>query len=111
MLFAISGVVLGAVYMLWMYQRVMFGPLNNEENKRLTDLSQREILVFAPLLALMVFMGLYPRPFLVRMEKAVEVALTRMASVQKVAVRPVNNPGAVEMKTAALPAPAWELHH
>ena len=83
MLTAISGVVLGAVYMLWMYQRVMFGPLENEENKKLTDLSQREVLVFAPLLALMLFMGLFPSPFLSRMEKSVEVALTRMAPVQK----------------------------
>lgn len=83
MLAAISGVVLGAVYMLWMYQRVMFGPLENEENKKLTDLSQREVLVFAPLLALMLLMGLFPTPFLSRMEKSVEAALARMAPVQR----------------------------
>lgn len=83
MLAAISGVVLGAVYMLWMYQRVMFGPLENEENKKLTDLSQREVLVFAPLLALMLLMGLFPTPFLSRMEKSVEAALSRMAPIQK----------------------------
>jgi len=75
--FAVSGVVLGAVYMLWMYQRVIFGPLKNEENKKLTDLSVREVLVFVPLLAMMLFMGLHPRPFLTRMEKAVEATLTR----------------------------------
>jgi NADH-quinone oxidoreductase subunit M len=83
MLAAISGVVLGAVYMLWMYQRVMFGPLENEENKKLTDLSHREVLVFAPLLALMLVMGLFPNPFLSRMEKSVETALARMAPIQK----------------------------
>jgi NADH-quinone oxidoreductase subunit M len=83
MVFAVSGVVLGAVYMLWMYQRVMFGPLENEENKKLTDLSPREVFVFAPLLVLMVLMGLFPNPFLSRMEKSVEVALTRIAPVQK----------------------------
>ena len=83
MLLAISGVVLGAVYMLWMYQRVMFGPLENEENKKLTDLSHREVLVFAPLLALMLLMGLFPTPFLSRMEKSVEAALARMAPIQK----------------------------
>jgi NADH-quinone oxidoreductase subunit M len=83
MLAAISGVVLGAVYMLWMYQRVMFGPLENEENKKLTDLSHREVLVFAPLLALMLLMGLFPNPFLSRMEKSVETALARMAPIQK----------------------------
>jgi len=83
MLAAMSGVVLGAVYMLWMYQRVMFGPLENEENKKLTDLSHREVLVFAPLLALMLLMGLFPIPFLSRMEKSVEAALVRMAPIQK----------------------------
>jgi NADH-quinone oxidoreductase subunit M len=83
MLLAVSGVVLGAVYMLWMYQRVMFGELENEENKKLTDLSQREVLVFAPLLALMLFMGLFPNPFLSRMEKSVGTAVARMEAVQK----------------------------
>jgi len=75
---AVSGVVLGAVYMLWMYQRVIFGPLTNEENKKLTDLSRREVAIFVPLLAMMLFMGLYPRPLLSRMEKAVEATLARV---------------------------------
>jgi NADH-quinone oxidoreductase subunit M len=74
---AVSGVVLGAVYMLWMYQRVIFGPLKNEENKKLTDLSSREVLVFAPILAMMLVMGLYPKPFLDRMEKSVTTTLAR----------------------------------
>jgi NADH-quinone oxidoreductase subunit M len=80
---AVSGVVLGAVYMLWMYQRVIFGPLKNEENKHLTDLSRREIAVFAPIVALMLVMGLYPRPFLSRMEKSVEATLARMTVPQQ----------------------------
>jgi NADH-quinone oxidoreductase subunit M len=75
---AVSGVVFGAVYMLWMYQRVIFGPLKNEENTKLTDLSRREIAVFVPLLVLMLLMGLYPRPFLTRMEKSVEATLARV---------------------------------
>ena len=74
---AVSGVVLGAVYMLWMYQRVMFGPLRHEENKTLLDLSRREIVVFTPLLVMMLVMGLYPQPFLMRMEKSVEMMLMR----------------------------------
>jgi NADH-quinone oxidoreductase subunit M len=77
--FAVSGVVLGAVYMLWMYQRVIFGPLKNEENKKLLDLSPREVAIFVPLLALMLLMGLYPRPLLTRMEKSVEATLARVA--------------------------------
>jgi NADH-quinone oxidoreductase subunit M len=77
MIVTVSGVVLGAVYMLWMYQRVIFGPLKNEENKKLTDLSSREVLVFAPLLVMMLVMGLYPKPFLDRMEKSVTTTLAR----------------------------------
>ena len=75
---AVSGVVLGAVYMLWMFQRVMFGPVTNAANSGLKDLDRRHVLVFAPMLALMLFMGLYPRPFLTRMEKSVEATLARM---------------------------------
>ncbi len=81
---AVSGVVLGAVYMLWMYQRVIFGPLKHAENKTLVDLSRREVVVFAPILALMLVMGLYPRPFLTRMEKSVEATLARGTMLQQV---------------------------
>jgi NADH:ubiquinone oxidoreductase subunit 5 (subunit L)/multisubunit Na+/H+ antiporter MnhA subunit len=75
---AVSGVVLAAVYMLWMYQRVMFGPLSNPENQALPDLSAREIAVFAPLLVLIVVMGVYPQPFQRRMEPAVARLLQRL---------------------------------
>ena len=75
---AVSGVILGAVYMLRMYQRVIFGPLTNPENTKMTDLSHREIAIFVPLIALMLFMGLYPQPFLSRMEKSVEATLARI---------------------------------
>ncbi len=84
MTLAVSGVVLGAVYMLWMYQRVIFGPLKNDENKKLTDLSSREVLVFAPLLVMMLVMGLFPKPFLDRMEKSVTATLVR-AEAKRVA--------------------------
>ncbi|MFQ5665300.1 MAG: NADH-quinone oxidoreductase subunit M [Candidatus Binatia bacterium] len=75
---AVSGVVLGAVYMLWMYQRVMFGPLDNPANRVLHDLSLREIVVFVPILVMLFVMGLYPRPFLSRMEPSVQAYLSRM---------------------------------
>jgi len=81
---AVSGVVLGAVYMLWMYQRVMFGPLENPANRQLKDLSRREIFVFAPILVMFFVMGLYPRPFLSRMEPSVQAYLMRLH--QKMAV-------------------------
>jgi NADH-quinone oxidoreductase subunit M len=69
---AASGVVLGAIYMLWMYQRVFFGPVRHVENEGLKDLNLREIVVFVPILVMIFWMGVYPKPFLSRMEPAVE---------------------------------------
>ncbi len=59
-----TGVIFAAVYLLWMIQRVFFGKVTNEKNHSLQDLSWREIGLIAPLMFLMVFMGVYPRPFL-----------------------------------------------
>ncbi len=61
---ATGGLVLGAVYMLWMFQRVIFGPLRHPENAALHDLTRREIAVLVPIVAMIVVMGVYPRPFL-----------------------------------------------
>jgi NADH-quinone oxidoreductase subunit M len=75
---AATGVVLGAMYMLWMFRRVVFGPLVRPENRTLRDLSPREIAMLAPLVALIVFMGLYPQPFLSRIKGSARVALQRV---------------------------------
>ncbi len=69
---ATSGVVLGALYLLWMYQRVIFGPVTHEENRKLTDLTPRETLVIAPVIARCLVMGVYPRPFLERMQPSID---------------------------------------
>jgi NADH-quinone oxidoreductase subunit M len=66
-----TGVIFAAVYLLWMIQRVFFGKITNEKNKMLSDLSYREIGLMIPLLFLMVFMGVYPKPFLDRSRDAV----------------------------------------
>lgn len=66
-----TGVIFAAVYLLWMIQRVFFGKVKNEKNRSLKDLSWREIGLIAPLLFLMVFMGVYPRPFLDATQPAV----------------------------------------
>lgn len=66
------GVILGAAYMLWLYQRAMFGPLNNPANAPLPDLSAREFLTFLPLIALAFWIGLFPKPFLAVIDKPVE---------------------------------------
>jgi NADH-quinone oxidoreductase subunit M len=62
--FAATGMVLGVAYMLWLYRRVIFGKLEKEELKRLLDLSPREIAIFAPLVVIVLWMGVYPAPFL-----------------------------------------------
>jgi NADH-quinone oxidoreductase subunit M len=79
---AASGVILGAIYMLWMYRRVILGPLTNPENQKLDDLNGRELLLLAPILALIVFMGVYPQPFLSRMQPTVDLNLKRIMTMQ-----------------------------
>jgi NADH-quinone oxidoreductase subunit M len=76
--FAASGVVLGAAYMLWLYQRTMFGKIENPKNERLRDLNMREFATFAPLLILAVWIGLYPAPFLRRLETSVNRVVARV---------------------------------
>jgi NADH-quinone oxidoreductase subunit M len=67
---AATGVIVAAAYMLWALQRVIFNPLTNHENEKLTDLTPRELVVLIPLLACILWLGVYPQPFLRRMEPA-----------------------------------------
>ncbi len=77
---ALLGVVLGAAYMLRMFQRVMFGPLTRPENSRLLDLSRREFGVLVPVVVLIIIMGVYPRPFLKTMEASVARTMATVAA-------------------------------
>jgi NADH-quinone oxidoreductase subunit M len=61
---AVSGVVLGAAYLLWLYQRVFWGKITNEENRHLVDLNARELATLLPLVVLCFWIGIYPKPFL-----------------------------------------------
>lgn len=72
---AALGVVLGAVYLLHLFQKLMFGPITSPQNAELPDLSAREIATFAPLIVLIFVMGMYPRPFLRPMDAAVDLYL------------------------------------
>ena len=63
-LFASTGVILGAAYMLYLYRRVVFGKLDKEHLKQILDLEPREMAIFAPLIVLVVWMGIWPDPFL-----------------------------------------------
>ncbi len=61
---AAIGIILSAAYALWLYRRVMFGELVKDELKEIVDMNRREVLVFAPLVVIVLWMGLYPVPFL-----------------------------------------------
>jgi NADH-quinone oxidoreductase subunit M len=69
--FAVTGIVLGAAYMLWLYQRTMFGEITKEANKTLPDLDAREMATLLPIIAFCFWIGLYPTPFLKAMETSV----------------------------------------
>src|SRR3954451_17686508 len=77
--FAASGVVLGAAYMLYLYQRTMFGKIENVKNERLPDLSLREFATFAPLIALAIWIGIYPAPILRRLDTSVQRIVARVS--------------------------------
>jgi NADH-quinone oxidoreductase subunit M len=87
------GIVLGAAYLLWLYQRTMFGGVTHEVNKTLGDMNLREYAVLVPLVALAFWIGIYPKPFFAYLEKPVA------AIVQQV------NPGFYQVNRA-LPAAA-----
>jgi NADH-quinone oxidoreductase subunit M len=76
---ATIGVVLGAAYMLTLYKHVFFGPITNALNRTLKDLSPREILAVAPIVVMIFWIGLYPAPFLARIEPTAQRLLDRLA--------------------------------
>ena len=114
-----SGVVLAAVYMLWMYRRVMFGPIENAENRSLIDLGLREKLVLVLMVIPIIWIGVYPEPFLRRIEPSVVELLGRIeerSAMTRVELPDTELPGAElpagEAPAAELPAseaPAAEL--
>jgi NADH-quinone oxidoreductase subunit M len=73
---AASGMILGAVYMLWMYQRVFLGPVSDQANAEMGDIDSRERLILIPIVVMMLWMGVYSAPFLRRMDAS-------LAAVQK----------------------------
>jgi NADH-quinone oxidoreductase subunit M len=84
---ATAGVILSAVYMLWMFQRVMFGEVTNPRNLTIKDLNVREIVVMAPLVALIFIMGVFPTPFISRMTPAIDRMITLSKAKQHISVQ------------------------
>jgi NADH-quinone oxidoreductase subunit M len=78
--FATTGIIFAAVYLLWMYQRVCFGEVTNEANRRLSDLSAREWAVLLPVLLFIVWIGVYPTTFTTMTEPSVQALITQVQS-------------------------------
>jgi NADH-quinone oxidoreductase subunit M len=94
--FAATGLILGAAYMLYLYRRVIFGTLDKPNLQNILDLSPREKLVFAPLVVLVLWMGIYPSSFLKPIDRTVanlvanyQAAITRTASKKATTPLPV----------------------
>jgi NADH-quinone oxidoreductase subunit M len=86
-IFAALGIILGAVYMLWMYQRVMYGDLTHDANRRLPDMSGREIALLLPIVVLMFWIGIYPHTFL-RQTDASATYVLEQARTQQGMIQP-----------------------
>ena len=86
--FASTGVVLSAVYMLWMFQRVVFGTTRHDENTRIADLSRREIGLLIPILAFIVWIGVFPSTFLSKTEPTMKRIVGQYHSVSAPATAP-----------------------
>jgi NADH-quinone oxidoreductase subunit M len=78
--FAATGVIFAAVYLLWMYQRVVFGKLENPHNKELKDLNKREVSLLIPILLFIVWIGIYPSTFLNKSELSIKNILNDVNS-------------------------------
>jgi NADH-quinone oxidoreductase subunit M len=78
-----SGVILSAVYLLWMYQRVLLGPITKEENRTIPDLNFREIIASALILIFIVWIGVYPNTFLSKSEASIKKVLQDAETVRQ----------------------------
>ena len=91
---AVAGIILGAAYMLWLYQRTMFGACDNPKNKVLKDLNLREFATLAPLVVWAFWIGLYPKPYFEVLEPAVTNIVQRvnpdLSKVKRVEVKEVD---------------------
>lgn len=96
--FAVTGVIFGAAYLLWLYQRTMLGQVTNGKNLHLPDLSLREIAVFLPLIVWAIWIGVYPKPYFDVLEKPVQQIVER--------VRPGYYQGGAQARGIPLRTPA-----
>jgi len=79
---AATGVILAAIYLLWLVQRVFFGPITNDENRNVKEIAWNEIAAMVPLVVMMVWIGVYPNTFIRKMTPSVEQLLTTVQQRQ-----------------------------
>lgn len=79
-----TAVILAAVYLLWMFQRVMLGPIENEKNRNLPDLTKRELFSFLPLILFIVWIGVHPNTFLSKTESSVKKIISNFQTAKNV---------------------------
>ena len=85
--FICTGIILGCAYMLWLYRRVIFGELTKDSLKNILDLNRREVAVFVPLVATVLWMGIYPSSFFAVMEPSVTQLIKQYDSVRAAAIQ------------------------
>ncbi|MHB8078555.1 MAG: NADH-quinone oxidoreductase subunit M [Candidatus Krumholzibacteriia bacterium] len=108
---AATGVVLGAIYMLWLYQRVFFGPVRHEQNRGLPDLRPREVAYLLPILIAIIWLGMRPAPLLDRMQPSIErllAPLARELAGPDDAARQTARPGAPRFASRLVTPPEGE---
>ena len=103
----VTTVILAAAYLLWMYQRVMHGPITNEKILSFKDLNKREIAYLLPIIVMMFWMGIYPQTFLRKMDSSVSFLLQRIKNREQVFVKEtgrIDPPGKVlSLRTTSHP--------
>lgn len=104
-LVATSGVILAAYYMLPMVQKIVFNALNRRENRSVGDLNRREIAILIPLVVVILWLGIYPRPFLDRMEPSVRNLLEEVTAPRSAPEAAL--PAGMMVATAPTPAPTY----
>jgi NADH-quinone oxidoreductase subunit M len=103
---ATTGVILSAVYMLYLFQKMMFGPLSNPRNRDLPDLTVRECAYFAPMIVAALWLGIYPNTFLSDIDPAVTKVVTALPSKYALKVNDGDPPRILGAQPPAAPAPA-----
>jgi NADH-quinone oxidoreductase subunit M len=85
---ATTGVIFAAAYLLWAIERILFGRVENPENESIPDLTARELLVLAPLLACIIWIGVYPAPILRRTEASAQALVNLVRTPREIPVVP-----------------------